>query len=156
MKRLTSIIVMSLVLMLQMSAQENKHPRFNPEEFKAKLEAFITEKADLTQEESKRVLPIYQEMKDKQRKLKQTEWKLKRNAKKLDSDKECQEALMKIVQTRIESAKLEEGYCKKMCKVVPAQKVYAMMLAEDAFHRELLQAAGQRKNKNHNQPPRRP
>ena len=63
---------------------------------------------------------------------------------------------MKIVQTRIESAKLEEGYCKKMCKVVPAQKVYAMMLAEDAFHRELLQAAGQRNNKNHNQPPRRP
>ena len=92
----------------------------------------------------------------KERKLKQTEWKLKRNAEKLDSDKECQEALMKIVQTRIESAKLEEGYCKKMCKVVPAQKVYAMMLAEDAFHRELLQAAGQRKNKNHNQPPRRP
>lgn len=156
MKRLTFIIVMSLVLMLQVSAQENKRPRFNPEEFKAKLEAFITEKADLTQEESKRVLPIYQEMKDKQRKLKQTEWKLKRNAEQLDSEKECQEALMKIVQTRIESAKLEEGYCKKMCKVVSAQKVYAMMLAEDAFHRELLQAAGQRKNKNHNQPPRRP
>lgn len=154
MKRLASIIAMVLLLTLQVSAQENKQPRFNPEEFRAKLEAFITQRACLTQEECAKAFPIYQEMKDKQRNLKQQEYKLKRNCMQSAKEKDYQDALSKITELRIEAAKIEESYYKKMCKAVTAKKAYAIMLAEDAFHREVLNNI-ERKNKN-KQPPKKP
>ena len=129
---------MTLLLTLQVSAQDNKHPRFNPEEFKAKLEAFITHKAGLTAEESAKVFPIYHEMKDKQRELRQKEFKLKKSLPQSDNDKDYQDILDKVAQLHIEAAKIEESYNKKMYKAIPAKKVYAITLAEDAFHREML------------------
>ena len=156
MKRLASIIAMMLLLALQVSAQDNKRqPRFNPEEFRARLEAFITQRACLTQEESTKVFPIYQEMKDKERQLKQQEYKLKRNIMQSEKDKDYQDALNQITQLRIEAAKIEESYYKKMCKAVPAKKAYAIMLAEDAFHREVLNSI-EKRNKNRQQPQKKP
>ena len=154
MKRLTSIIAITLILALQVSAQDNKGARFSPEEFRAKLEGFITQKACLSQEECQKVFPIYHEMKDKQRKLRQEEYKLKRNCMQSEKDKDYLDVLNKITQMRIEAAEIEETYYKKMCKVVTAKKTYAIMLAEDAFHREVLNSI-EKKNRN-KQPQKKP
>ena len=150
MKRLTAMIALVCLLTLPALAQENKRPRFNPEEFKAKMETFISQKAGLTQEESGKLLPIFQEMKEKQRNLKQKEHKAKKDFTAFDNEKKCQEVLLEITEIHEELAEIEENYYKKMCKAVSAQKAYKVMLADDAFHREMLQHAYNNKQKRHN------
>ena len=149
MKRLFTIIAMTMFMVLVAIAQDNKLPRFNPEEFRAKLETYIAQKANLTQAECDKVFPIYRELKEKQRKLKTGEMKLKKNCAGYDNDKEFQEAIEDVAKLRIEAAKLEESYYKKMCKVIPAKKVYAITMAEDAFHREMLQRFNNKQRKHH-------
>ncbi len=63
----------------QAFAQEAKQPHFNVEEFRAKMKAYIAQKADLTPAECEKVFPLFQEMKEKQRELMQKEMKLKRS-----------------------------------------------------------------------------
>lgn len=123
----------------QAFAQEGKHPHFNVEEFRAKMKAYIAQKAELTPAECEKVFPLFQEMKEKQRELKKKELKLKRSEMP-EGDKDSQERVLKITQLHVSAAKLEETYYRKMCKAIPAKKVYAVMLADDAFHREMLQS----------------
>jgi len=138
MKRLFIIIALSMLATLTTMADDHKQQRFNPEEFRVKLETFIAQKAELCPTECEKVFPIYREMKEKQRSLKQKEMQLKRPEKKYENEKDYQQALVDIAQLHVEAAKIEETYYKKMCKVIPAHKVYAITLAEDAFHRDVL------------------
>ncbi len=153
MKRLTTIIAMFLLLTATAVAQDQKRQRFNPEEFRVKMEAYIAQKANLTEAEASKVFPIFHEMKDQQRKLMLKEMGLKN--KKADSDKDCQTALNEIAALHVETAKLEGTYYKKMYRVVSPKKVYNIILADDAFHREMLQHFNNRhrNDKNHRQKP---
>lgn len=139
MKRIITIVVLTILMMSPALAQENKRPRFSPEEFKAKMEAYITQKAELTPSESEAVFPIFHEMKQKQRQLMQKEHKLKHNCASMKSDKDYQNALSEIMDIRTESAKIGAEYYKKMSKVISPRKAYGVMLADDSFHREMLQ-----------------
>jgi len=131
---------MALLLALPVLAQNDKRPRFSPEEFRTKLESFIAQRASLCQSEREKIFPIYHEMKEKQRELQRKEYQLKYRTLKPDSpEKDYQEALEKIANLHIEAAKIESTYYKKMCKVISPKKVYNIILAEDAFHREMLQ-----------------
>ena len=139
MKRVLTSLALVLFLSLSLQAQNNKWPRFNPEEFKANMEAYIAQKAGLSQSESEKVFPIFHEMKAKQRELLQKENKLKRSIGFNESEKTYQNAIIKILDLHEEAADIEETYYKRMCKVIPAKKVYAIMYADDSFHREMLQ-----------------
>ena len=145
------IILFSCLLSASMMMAQHQRGKFNPEEFKAKLESFITGEAGFSEAEAQTFYPIYHEMKAKQRDLMQQEYKLKRNSIG-DSEKAHQEALLKIVKLHKEAADIEETYYKKMFKAISAKKVYAIMRAEDAFHREMLQRAN---NNNARPRPRR-
>lgn len=129
---------MTLLLTTSMMAQEQKRARFNPQEFKAKMESYIVQKAELTQSESETVLPIFFEMKEKQRKLMQTEHKLKQDNTAARTDKDYQAILNEIMDIRVEAAKIGAAYFKKMSKAISPQKVYRIMCADDSFHREML------------------
>ena len=149
MKRTVSIIILFFAIAITAMAQEQKRPRFNPEEFKAKMEAYISQKACLSQAESEKVFPIFHEMKQKQRELMQKEHKLKRNTNESNtSDKEYQNILEKIAELHEQAADIEEDYYKKMCKAISPKKVFCIIQADDAFHREMLQ----RFNKGNNKP----
>lgn len=121
-------------------AQENRgRGHFNPEEYRAKLEEYITQKACLSQTEAKQFFPLLHEMKEKQRALNKKIIDLKRNHPAASTpDSEYDNIINQISDLTIQSAKLESCYRKKMCKVVSARKVYNAMLAEDSFHREML------------------
>ena len=140
---------MALLLTLPVLAQNDKRPRFNPEEFRVKLEGFIAQRACLSQSEREKVFPIYHEMKEKQRNLQKQEHQLKYKSLKAESpEKDYQDALVKITELHIEGAKIESVYYKKMCKVISPKKVYGIILAEDAFHREMLQKFSKPQDKN--------
>ncbi len=135
------ILLLSLVLTLTDAMAQNQGPqRFNPEEFRAKLESHITKEAKLTKEEVAKFFPIYREMKDKQRKAAMQAQELKRNHPAADaSDKDYLNVVTKIAALDAEVASIETEYYKKLCKVVSPKKVYAAILADDDFSRRMVQ-----------------
>ena len=75
--------------------------------------------------------------------LMKKEHKLKHNTNEGNtSDKKYQEALMQIADLHEKAADLEEKYYEKMCKAISPKKVFAIIQADDAFHREMLQRFG--------------
>jgi hypothetical protein len=122
--------------------------KFKPEEFKAKLESFVTGEAGFTQSEAQAFYPIYHEMKGKQRQLQHKIFILKKNAPSDDAgDKNFAITIQKIKDLGVEMAQLEVNYYKKMCQAVSPQKVYKAMCAEDKFHRKMLEDFGHGSNR---------
>jgi hypothetical protein len=121
-------------------AQQHQRGKFKPDEFKAKLENYITQKVGFTQEEAQAFYPIYFEMKGKQRQLQRKIFWLKKNEPCANAaDKDFAIAIQKIKDLGVEMAELEVSYYKKLCGAVSPRKVYAAMRAEDEFHRQMLE-----------------
>jgi len=137
-KRILFLSIILVSLSLQGFGQE-KGKRFSPEEFRARTEAFIGQRAGFTSEESQKFFPLYHEMKGKQWKLMMEMGKLKQQKPTSSStDKEYATIVNKIKDLGEEIAQLEATYYKRMCKVVSAKKVFEAMQAEDEFHRKTL------------------
>lgn len=137
-------IAAALLLSVAASAQPqegNGRPRFNPEEFKQRMEQALTKEAGLTAEEAKAFFPIYHEMKAKQRERINQIRELKK--KPYTTQEAYADAIAKIKNLQVDMAKVELDYYKKLVKAVPAEKVFKAMSAEDKFHRQMVQ--GQRK-----------
>ena len=143
-----------LVFGVTMMAQSQQRGKFNPEEFKAKLESFVTSEAGFTPCEAQAFYPIYHEMKAKQRQLQRRIFRLKNNVPAENAaDKDFALVIQKIKDLGVEMAQLEVNYYKKMCNAVSPQKVYKAMCAEDKFHRKMLEDfdQGQKRPKQQNQ-----
>ena len=148
-----------LLTLPALAQQQSRRPRFNPEEFRARMEAYITQKAELTQSDAERVFPIFQEMKNKQFEvMRKVQQQRHRGEEQLKSEEDYERALTTMGEAGIENAKIELIYYKKISKVVSAKKAYRIKLADDAFHREVLQRAnnGNNNRNNNNNPNRRP
>ena len=138
------ILTFSLLLVgIALTAQQPQRGKFNPQEFKAKLENYITQEACLTTSEAQAFFPIYFEMKGKQRQLQRSIYRIKNNAPADNAnEKDFSIAIQKIKDLGVEMAQLEVNYYKKLCNVVSPRKVYAAMQAEDRFHRKMLEGFG--------------
>ncbi len=137
-KRATCTLLMALTVLTGVYAQP-KDEKFNPEEFRAHLEAFVSKKAGLTGNEAKAFFPLFHKMKETQRQKQEEIFRLKRNAPACNaSDKEFLATIQKIKRLEVEKAELEEQYYKKMCKAISPRKVFQAMQAEDKFHRRML------------------
>ncbi|MCF0198270.1 MAG: hypothetical protein HUK02_02960 [Bacteroidaceae bacterium] len=147
MKKALTLFVALLISSLTMAqGQRPPHrPHFNPAEFKARVEAYITEHAHLCPDEAKRLFPLYHEMKQKQREAMGKVYKMRKNHKHPASDSDCTKAVETMMECNVEQAKIEANYYKKMCKVIPACKVFGVKMADDAFHREMLQEFGSKR-----------
>lgn len=140
MKKSITIIAAIMLFSLPILAQENKRSRFNPEEFKAKMETYIIQKAGLSQAEAEKVFPIFHEMKSKQFDIMKQAQKFKHQHKnQFESESDYQDALTKMGELSIEGAKIEAAYYKKISKAISAKTAYRVKMADDAFHREILQ-----------------
>lgn len=134
-----SCIVIMMMAMLTSALAQPKGERFDPQEFRAHLEGFISKEAGLTASEGKAFFPLFHEMKEKQFKTQNKIFRLKRNAPAGNaSDKDYANTIQKIKRLEVEKAETEEAYYKKLCKIVSARKVFLAMQAEDKFHRRML------------------
>lgn len=134
--------------LLPVNAQSQQRGKFNPEEFKAKLESFVTNEVGFTPSEAQAFYPIYYEMKGKQRQLQRRIYKLKNNPPAENADaKDYALIIQKTKDLGVEIAQLEVSYYKKMCNAVSPQKVYKAMCAEDKFHRKMLEDFGHNQNR---------
>lgn len=147
MKKIFILIIFQLCASLVMAQREKQN--FNPEEFRAKLEEFITQKAQFTSTEAQTFFPIFHQMKEEQRSLQKEIFTLKRIPKDASpSEKDYANKIQQICELNTKMAQIQENYYKKLYKAVPAQKVYKAMLAEDIYHRMMLRQFNQRKREN--------
>ena len=112
---------------------------FNKQEFRQRMQDYITKEADLTQEEAKAFFPIYNEYKDKQRQIHMSINKLKKNTPNNNDEKAYEKCLMEMAELNAEMAGLDSVYYKKICKAISAQKFFKILNIEDRMHRKMLQ-----------------
>lgn len=152
MKKILCFLMLVLLAAAPTIAQPNnkgEKRQFNPEEFKTMMRNYVRDKAGLTQAEADKLFPIYFEMKTKQMELNGKMMKLKRQTPNCNATtKEYNNLILQITELNVALAKLEQTYYAKMCKVVDAKKVYNVMSAEEAFHREMLWRANSMRHGN--------
>lgn len=138
MGRIANLVLLLIVFAGSCLAQPGGSRKFSPKEFRTNLERFITKHAGFTSEESQAFYPLYHEMKDRQRDVQHSIFKLKEGLKPNASEEDYAKAIQNITSLNRKKSQIEETYYKKMCQAVPASKVYQAMLAEDKFHRQML------------------
>lgn len=144
-KLIISFLLLLTPCFLSIANAQHHRGKFNPEEFKAKLESYVTQEAGFTPAEAQVFFPIYFEMKGKQRGLQRKMFQLKKDAPQEGaSDNDFAIVIQKVKDLGVEMAQLEVTYYKKMCQAVSAKKVYKAMCAEDRFHRDMLEGLGQK------------
>ena len=145
MKRISILLVFALASALTF-AQNNGDVTmsggahgFNKQEFRQRMQGFITKEANLTEEEAKAFFPIYNEYKDKQRQIHMSIGKLKKNAPQNNDEKAYEKCLMEMAELNAEMAGLDSIYYKKICKAISAEKFFKILNIEDRMHRKMLQ-----------------
>ena len=112
---------------------------FNKQEFRQRMQDYITKEASLTPDEAKVFFPIYNEYKDKQRKINMSIHRLKKETPAQADENAYEQRLLKIAALNAEVAGLDSTYYKKMCKAISAQKFFKILTIEDRMHRRMLQ-----------------
>ena len=149
MKRLSILIISILSFSYLLWANDDNRPRLTQEEFRARQQSFITERAGLTAEEASKFFPLYFELQDRKKELNGEAWKLMREGREKDTAEDRYGEIMEgVLDARIESDKLEKEYLKKFQKILSNKKIYLIQRAEMRFHRELLK--GMKGDKSHN------
>lgn len=138
----TVIILFSLLVVLSVCAQKR---HFSPQQFQADLEKYIVREAKLTNKEAAKFLPVYSEMRSKQRAL--FDEKKRYRHMKPTTDEECKKIIQKsdAIDTQIKN--LESRYHNRFLKLLPARKVYDVLKAESRFHRQAFKKMNAGRNK---------
>lgn len=139
MKRLFILWLVACGFMPLLWATEGCEQRLTKEEFRAKQQAYITEKAGLTSEEAAAFFPLYFELQDRKQRLNEEAWALLREGKKDNvSEERYEEILNGVYEARISSDRLEKNYFGKFKDILSCKKIYLVQQAEMRFHRDLL------------------
>ena len=110
--------------------------KFDPEQFQAELEQFITTEASLSPTESATFFPVYRELRKKQRNI-FVLIKRYKHANPTDN-KAATEAIRQQDKLEVEMKELLKSYHDKFMKLLPATTVFKILKAEDKFHRQLI------------------
>ena len=147
------LLVTLLVVTLCWAADGMAQERLSREQFKTRQQSYLMEKAGLTVDESAKFFPIYFELQDKKTEINNTYWKVFQNIKPGETTEEQYTEMLKtIYDTRIRIDKLEQSYCEKFLKIISAEKLCKIFMAETNFHRDLMMNLGNFGNRNNNNP----
>lgn len=137
-------VIVALCLMIGgclslLRASDGCNQHLTPEEFRAKQQAYITEKAGLTKEEAAKFFPVYFELQDRKKQLNDEAFALLRQGKEEGTtDARYEEILDGVYDARIAADRLDKTYLAKFKKILSCKKIYLVQRAEMRFHRELL------------------
>lgn len=130
------LLLISLMSLTQASAQSGNKPKFDPKQFQADMEQFITTEAALSPQQAETFFPVYREMQKKQRVIYNQQRRL-RHIKPTDEEG-CREAILKSDDCELQLKEIQLQYHKKFLKILPASKVYDVLRAEEKFHRKIF------------------
>lgn len=120
-------------------AQEKK---FSPEKFQADMEQFVTKEAALTPQEASSFFPVYREMQKKQRVIYDRIRGMGRI--KPVTEIECRKAVVERDALDLELKQIQQSYHERFFSVLPPNKVYDVIKAEERFHRRMMKGWAQK------------
>lgn len=142
MKRKLFYLLLMLVVSISVNAQQSQ-PKFDPAKFEADLQQYIITEAGLCQSETQQFLPVYKEMRGKQKNLHDQMRSYRKTD--LKNEKACEEAIRQQDRIDMEMKELQQAYHQKFMKILPASKVLKVIKAEERFHRQAFKRAAKRK-----------
>ena len=134
--RTTVLMILMLSTFGVANGQHRKHPPFNPAKFEADLEQFITVNACLSPSQAASFFPVYRQMMKKQRALFDEMRRLRMINPK--DNEACEEAIRKQDELDIQIKQLQQEYHGRFLMMLPANKVLAIIKAEEKFHRQIF------------------
>ena len=139
-QRLATLLI-TLYISISLQAQDKKKPGFTKEEY-------LTQKAEITQEEATKFFPIYFELQDRKKTVNDKAWEQARKGKNpKTTDAEYEQIIEGIVKARIEADKLDLEYLQRFKKILSPKKIYKLQRAEIKFHRDILKIMHQSQKK---------
>lgn len=114
--------------------------KFSWEEYKTAKSQYIVDCAKLSRKESEKFFPLYKELYQKKRYINSNARKLCKEYSQ-DGNITKQEYLSMIdslCQAKIDIANLEKEYVDKFKKILPAEKLYKALIADENFDSEIL------------------
>ena len=147
---LLSAITLS-IFSFSLRAQDRK---MNVEDFEKRKQAYVKEKAALTDEEAQRYFPLNSELNRKKfelnRQYRQKLEKARKNKQKM-SDEEYRQIIENDVELKMKEAELEKEYSAKFDKVLSPEKLFKAQQAEKTFiQQEVARFREQEKSKGKN------
>lgn len=140
MKNIKKLIVLTFLVLVSFNAQAQE--KSNKEKIEALKAAFITEKLELTEQESKVFWPLYEDY-QKDRKMLRVNNNVKdgRNSKpnfEEMTDAEVNNFIDRKLKLEEETALLKRSYFNKIKEVLPIKKVAKLIQVEKEFRHEVL------------------
>ena len=132
------IIILNIVLILPALAQENQDKHKKIEALKA---SFITQKLDLTPQESQNFWPVYNQYQKEISAL----YRMKRQNQ-LDKKNNPNATLNNDLDLDAKILSVKKSYQKEFAKVLPAEKVLALSQAEREFREQLIKELRERRD----------
>jgi len=149
-KKLVWLLLFSFLgLNFHLFAQDNKR-KAEFESFKKRRIAFITKAMNLTDDEAKAFFPLYNELQEKKFILNREVRRATREFAKAEkegrthSEEDYSNLVKLIMDTNVQTAKLDQEYLAKFLEVISAKKICLYIQAEQQFARDI--ALEQRQN----------
>lgn len=143
--RIPLLIVMGL-MMLNLSAQKQQ-PRSEDMKHKmdAQREAYLTKRLELTEDESKKFMPVYNEYK--------AEIQKNRESQKIDyskeiSDKDAETQLNQMLDRRAREIAIQKSYISKFKAVIPVKKIGIIYRSEKEYKEKVIKNIKKRRQQN--------
>lgn len=146
----TIYILITLLFAISMQAQPQKQQRdfggrrkmFTPEAYEKKMEEFITQRAELTQEEAAKFFPLLKEMNNAKRAINEKMRKMQKPLKepfKGPSEEDCKKMVLNETELELQHRKIEQTYyTKKFPTVLSWRKILRVRWALESFKMEAL------------------
>ena len=129
------LLAWSLTLPL-MAENKNKHTK---QEFRAKKEAYIKEKAGLTDEEAEKFFPLYFQLEDLKKNVNEKAWNKARTGEIPNtSEEEYQKIINSYFDMQVQVAELEKEFIEKFKAIISGKKIYLVYRTEITFNRNML------------------
>lgn len=121
--------------------------KISEDEFRAKKEAYITKKAELTPEEAEKFFPLYFELQDKKAENNRKAWaKGKEGNKPGITEEEYEDIFNAFFDASKANNSLDKEYMEKCQKFLSNKKIYMALKAEILFSRHMLKIVQKQKN----------
>lgn len=123
---------------ISVKAQKNNN-QCSEKDFWIKKQAYMTEQAELTEEEAAQFFPIYFELQELKKETNRKAWKEGRKGNNPQtSEEEYGNILDGFIESERRNYELDKEYLKKYQKVLSNKKIYKILKAEISFNRNML------------------
>ncbi len=149
-KKLVSVVglfLFALTLFAQNPEMRRERMEQKREQIDAQRAAFITTRIELTTKQSEQFWPVYNQMQDEMRNLKQ---ELRKELKEMGKVEEMSDAqVVKMLKTKLDleaaEVELKRKYNDKFLKLIDAKQVAKLYKAEQEFKKEVLREIKERR-----------